>query len=246
MATLDSKQAELRQLLQANFAGLTLPDAQLQALAALVAQRALRAGGVLFAQGQPVQAFYAVQRGEIETRLVAADGTVSVLEFVQPLSFFGLSAFATGLPSRYEALAGRAARVWVFGAEAYRLLMDEVPGFARGMLAELARRYDGTLNLLEASRHRGAAERLRLALAQLARERTQGAPDAQGWLTLSATQAEVAALANLSRQTVNTLLREATAAGWLRQRYGRLSVQLQALSAASMSARSFSGASLGA
>lgn len=218
----DPKTAELQALLLANFPQLQIKPATLQALAALVAQRALRRGSVLFAQGQPVQAFYALQRGEIETRFGAPDGTVSVLEYVQPPHFFGLSAFATGLPSRYEALASRASRLWVFGPEAYRYLMDELPGFARAMLAELARRYDGTLHLLEASRHRSAAERLTLALAQLRRERAHEAPDAQGWVGLSATQAELAALANVSRQTVNQWLQEAAAAGQLRRGYGRL------------------------
>lgn len=221
----DSKAAELQLLLQANFVQLALKPAAMQALVALVAQRSLRSGSVLFAQGQPVQAFYAVQRGEIETRFSAPDGSVSVLEYVQPPHFFGLSAFAATLPSRYEALASRASRLWVFGPDAYRYLMDEVPGFARAMLAELSRRYDGTLHLLESSRHSGAAERMQLALAQLRRERSQGQPDAEGWLSVAATQAELAALANVSRQTINQLLRQAVAEGRLRHRYGRLWVR---------------------
>lgn len=221
----DSKPAELQRLLQGNFSQLALKPAALQALAALVAQRSLRRGSILFAQGQPVQAFYAVQRGEIETRFGAPDGSVSVLEYVQPPNFFGLSAFAAGLASRYEALASKASRLWVFGPEAYRYLMDEVPGFARAMLAELSRRYDGTLHLLEASRHSGAAERMQLALAQLRRERAQGEVDADGWLALAATQAELAALANVSRQTINQLLRQAVSEGRLRHRYGRLWVR---------------------
>lgn len=218
----DPKTAELQALLLANFPQLQIKAATLQALAAQVAQRALRSGSVLFAQGQPVQAFYALQRGEIETRFSTPDGTVSVLEYVQPPHFFGLSAFATGLPSRYEALASRASRLWVFGPEAYRYLMDELPGFARAMMAELARRYDGTLHLLEASRHRCAAERLTLALAQLHRERAGEPPDAQGWVSLRATQAELAALANVSRQTVNQWLQQAASAGRLRRGYGQL------------------------
>lgn len=221
----ETKLVELQALLQANFPQLQLTPAAQQALATLVAQRLLRGGSVLFAQGQTVQAFYAVQRGEIETRFGAPDGTVSVLEYVQRPSFFGLSAFATGLPSRYEALASQTSRLWVFGPKAYQYLMDEVPGFARAMLAELARRYDGTLHLLEASRHRSAAERLQLALRQLRRERARGEPDAEGWVALSATQAELAALANVSRQTVNQLLRDAVRTGQLCHRYGTLWVR---------------------
>ena len=213
---------DLRQVLAANFPALTLPDAAGRRLAALVPLRRLARGRLLFAQGQPVQAFYAVAAGEIEARFTAADGTVSVLEHVQAPRLFGLAAFATGQPAEYEALAGRASRVLVFGPVAYELLMDEVPGFARALLREFAGRYAGTLRLLEAARHRGAGECLQLALAQLLRERAEGPPDAAGWQAVAATQTELAALANLSRQTVNQLLRRAVAAGQLRSGYGRL------------------------
>jgi len=212
----------LRQVLAANFPQLALPAAAWPRLAALVPTRKLARGRLLFAQGQPVQAFYAVASGEIEARFTAADGTVSVLEHVQAPKLFGLAAFAIGQPSTYEALARRASRVLVIGPAAYELLMDEVPGFARALLREFAGRYAGTLRLLEASRHRTAPERFQLALAQLARERADGPPDGAGWQAVAATQAELAALANLSRQTVNELLGRAVAAGQLRSGYGRL------------------------
>jgi len=105
-------------------------------------------------------------------------------------------------------------------------MMDEVPGFARALLNEFAGRYDDMMRLLEASRHRGAQERFAIALAQLARDRG-GAPDADGWLRVAATQAEIAAVANLSRQTVNVLVRDAVAATRLRSRYGHLYVRVR-------------------
>ena len=48
---------------------------------------------------------------------------------------FGLAAFAARLPSEYEAVAREASDVFVIGREAYTLLMDEVPGFARALLS---------------------------------------------------------------------------------------------------------------
>jgi len=202
----------LQQVLIGNFPD---PPVRPQAeLAPLLTIRSLRAGRTLFAQGAPVQAFYALLSGEIESRFTAPDGQVSVLEHVQPLRLFGLGAFVAG-PSRYEAVAARASRVLVIGAAAYRLLMDEHPGFARALLAEFARRFDGTLHQLEAARHRRAPERLQLALEQLQRER--GEPCAEG-LRVRATQAELAALAGVTRQTANEWLR----ARGLHSRYGWL------------------------
>jgi CRP/FNR family transcriptional regulator, cyclic AMP receptor protein len=216
---------DLPDLLKANFPALTLNPAQRLRLGSLVPERRLARGRSLFVQGQPTSAFYGLAEGEIETRFTAADGTVSVLEHVQPPQLFGLAAFAAGRPSAYEALARRPSRLWVLGPQAYEFLMDEMPGFARALLSEFAQRYAGTLDLLEASRHRSAEQRFALALAQLVRERSDGPPDAEGWQAVSATQADLAALANLSRQTVNALLRRAVTEGRLRSGYRRLWVR---------------------
>lgn len=195
----------LEALRAAGFAQLTPPPRALRGeLGALLALRRLPRGRLLFAQGAPCPALYAVLSGEIATRLLAADGSSSLLEHVRPIRLFGLSAFASGLPSRYEAVASESTQLLVIGAAAYALLMDRWPGFARALLQELARRYDGTLHQLESARHRPAAERLQLALAQLRRERGVALRDG-GW-SLRATQAELAELAGVTRQTANEWL----------------------------------------
>lgn len=215
----------LAEALSRNFPQLTLHDDQLARLAPLLPLKRLGQGALLFAQGQATTAFYMVAEGEIEARFTALDGKVSVLEHVGPPRIFGLAAFVTGKPSTYEVIAKRPSRLWVIGAEGYRVLMDEVPGFARALLAEFAGRYDGTLKLLEAARHRSAAERFAMALTQLRRERGSQ-PDGGGWIDVNATQTELASLASLSRQTVNLLLRQAVAEGRLISRYGRLRIKL--------------------
>lgn len=217
----DSVDTALDAVLAANFPGLSLDPGLRERLRPLLRRQRLARGRTLFAQDQVCPAFYAVVEGEIEARLTGQDGEVSVLEHVQAPRLFGLAAFATGRPAGYEALARRSSRLLVIGPAAYTLLMDEQPGFARALLREFALRFEGNLRLLEAARHRSAEQRFALALAQLARERGQAA-DAEGWQALAATQAELAALAHLSRQTVNQLLSAAVARGELRRGYGRL------------------------
>lgn len=212
----------LRQVLAHNFPGLALPEALLRQASRLIPSRRLNRGRSLFGQGQATRAFYAVLAGEVEARFTGLDGTVSVLELLQPLQLFGLAAFVTERPSSYEALARQPSRVLLIGPEAYALLMDEWPGFARALMRNFAQRFEGNLKLLEAARHRSAAERFQLALQQLRAQRALPARAADEWLGLRATQAELAALANLSRQTVNQLLAQAEAQGLLRRSYGRL------------------------
>ncbi|RZJ06673.1 MAG: Crp/Fnr family transcriptional regulator [Rubrivivax sp.] len=205
----------LQQVFDANFPGVALPAR----VATLLTFKRLADGRSLFVQGQRPAAFYAVVNGEIQTRFTGMDGTVSVIANIRPPHLFGLAAFAAAQPSEYEAVARGASEVMTIGRQAYTLLMDEAPGFARALLAEFARRFDGTLQLLHAARHQGAAERFTLALAQAARER--GVVTGDGWTEVRATQAELAHLAHLSRQTANELLAAAEGAGQVRRGRGR-------------------------
>ncbi|MDP2369231.1 Crp/Fnr family transcriptional regulator [Rhodoferax sp.] len=205
----------------------------------LLRVRRLATGGVLFAQGQHVDAFYAVLKGEVEARFTAIDGAVSVIERVTPPRLFGLAAFASRQASRYEALATRPSHVLVIGQSAYTILMDEAPGFARALMTHFADRYGGTLRLLAAARHGTASERLGLALEQLLVERGDNAAGTLvnmfvggtasemarpviGWYKLKATQSELATLADVSRQTANLWLQQRVRDGTVRLTYGAL------------------------
>ena len=201
---------------------LLLDEPHWHSLLPLCRVQRLSRGAVLFTQGQATPALFGMLAGEIEIRFSTVQGDISVVEHVPPGRLFGLSSFASGQLSTFEALATRPTRVAAFGPAAYEYLMDQVPGFARALMREFAQRHHGALRLLEASRHRSAMERLSLALEQLARSGRAGETDAQGWRFVRTTQAELAATANLSRQTVNALIGELAAQQRLRAAYGGL------------------------
>ena len=213
---------ELSALLAASFPDVDLAAPVRDKLARLVQLRRVAAGALVFAQGQPAPALFGVLSGEVEARFVTADGGVSVLEQVPANRLFGLASFASGLPSTYEAAATRASRRALFGPAAYAVLVDEVPGAARHLLRELARRHDGTLQLLAAARHLSAIERFSLGLALLQRNGRVERTDASGWRFMRATQAELAALAGLTRQTVNEVVAQLARQRRLRPAYGGL------------------------
>jgi len=199
--------------------GLPLDDTRWQALAPLLRLQHLATGEAVLLQGQQPQAFYAVVQGEIEARFSGLDGQVSVLETMRPPRLFGLAGFVCRQPSRYEAVALCPSVLIAIGPAAYARLMDELPGFARALMQEFAGRFAGTLGLLAASRHATAAERLLLGLQQLDQERGEPLPGEPGWRRLRVSQAELAALANVSRQTVNEWLGQQAREGRLRQAY---------------------------
>ena len=214
---------EVRALFDLNFPDVRWNERQWADAESRLRTRRLAAGVTLFAQGDATPALFGVLAGSIESRFSNSQGQQSVVENVEAGNTFGLASFVTGLPSTYEAIALEPARLLVIGPGAYAWLMDEVPGFARALMREFARRYDGTLKLLEAARHRGAEERLCIALQHLRREgRTKPAGDAR-W-TMALTQSELATRANVSRQTANEWLAQWAARGWILRRYRGLEI----------------------
>ena len=214
---------DTRALFDANFPEIAWSDARWAEAESRLRTRKLAAGQTLFAQGDATPALFGVLAGCIESRLSNANGEQSVVENVEAGRTFGLASFVTGLPSTYEAIALEPTRLLVIGPAAYAWLMDEVPGFARALMREFARRYDGTLKLLEAARHRGAEERLCIALQHLRRE-GRAARTADGRWTMALTQSELATRANVSRQTANEWLAQWAARGWVVRRYRALEI----------------------
>jgi CRP/FNR family cyclic AMP-dependent transcriptional regulator len=214
---------EVRALFDLNFPEIAWSARQRADAESRLRVRKLAAGATLFAQGDATPALFGVLAGCIESRFSNAQGQLSVVENVEPGRTFGLASFVTGLPSTYEALALEPTRLLVIDATAYAWLMDAVPGFARALMREFARRYDGTLKLLEAARHRGAEERLCIALQHLRRE-GRALPVGTGPWTMQLTQAELATRANVSRQTANEWLTQWAMRGWIARRYRRLEI----------------------
>lgn len=196
--------------------------AQRQHLQRLVPLKRLAKGHLVFAQGAPVPALYGVHSGVLAARFQGVDGQTSVLAQLPAGELFGLAAFATACPSSYEAQALRASTLWVFGPEAYVWLMDDVPGFARWLMAEFARRFDGNLQLLQAARHRSALERVGTVLQAAAHAQGDAAKAPSGALRLVITQTQIAEQAGLSRQTVCAVLAQLEQAGKVRRGYGVL------------------------
>jgi CRP/FNR family transcriptional regulator, cyclic AMP receptor protein len=214
---------EVRALFDLNFPDIAWSPAQWADAESRLRTRRLAAGATLFAQGDATPALFGVLAGSIESRFSNAQGQSSVVENIEPGYAFGLASFVTGLPSTYEALALEPTRLLVIGPAAYAWLMDEVSGFARALMREFARRYDGTLKLLEAARHRGAEERLCIALQHL-RHEGRATPVGAGPWTMQLTQSELATRANVSRQTANEWLAQWAARGWIVRRYRALEI----------------------
>jgi CRP/FNR family transcriptional regulator, cyclic AMP receptor protein len=203
--------------LQASLPGLAAPPAARAARLPPPRRKRLAAHQTLFAQGQTVQQFFLLAQGALSLEVGTVDGQGSALDRVQAPALFGLSAFITGRPSRFEARALQSSHVWPIGEALFSALMDGWPGFARALMRRLAEHFDGNLGLLSSARHQSLGERVRHALNQLpATRRTDG------WQEACISQVELARLAGVSRQGVNAWLRAARRNGEVELGYRRL------------------------
>jgi len=214
---------DVRALFDLNFPDVAWSARQWAEAESRLRTRRLAAGATLFAQGDVAPALFGVLAGCIEARFSNANGQASVVENIEPGRTFGLASFVAGLPSAYETLALEPTRLLVVGPAAYTWLMDEVPGFSRSLMREFGRRFAGTMRLLEAARHRGAEERLCIALQHLRTEGRATARQGGGW-TMALTQAELATRANVSRQTANEWLAQWAGRGWIVRGYRALQI----------------------
>ena len=208
IAAMNAAVDALAALRAATFPQLAAPPATLRReLATTLSLRKLARGRLLFAQGGRCPALFAVLSGEIAIRLHAADGSSSLLEHVRPTRLFGLSAFATGLPSRYEAAASETTQLLLIGPAALCAadgpLARLCPRAAAGAGAALRRHpAPAGVGAPPPPPPSGCSWRWRSCAANAASGEA-AATAAGDW---RATQADPAELAGVSRQTANEWL----------------------------------------
>ncbi len=135
--------AELLAPLAANpwFAGLPLADRR--ALVAAAEPLHLRAGEMLFRQGDVVPAgqggFYGLVRGQLKVSSLREDGREAILAVVEAGNWFGEISLIDGLPRTHDATALGAAQVLVVPRRAFDALMRR-HAFALGICRLLAAR----------------------------------------------------------------------------------------------------------
>ena len=139
-------------------------DAALRTLECPSELRAISAGAILFRQGDPVREMFLVQSGSLSLVRHTVEGVRLTLQQAGPGEML---AEASLFAERYhcEAVAGRPARVRVFGRRALLDAVDRDPGLARSLMAQLAGQVVALRTRLELRNVRSARERVRQHLS---------------------------------------------------------------------------------
>jgi len=108
-----------------------LPPASLERIAALAVQRSFRNAEVVFSQGDPGDALYAVVTGKIRISAGTADGREIFLNIMEPGDTFGEIALLDGGTRTASATAMAASELVSIRREHFLALLQREPGVAR-------------------------------------------------------------------------------------------------------------------
>jgi CRP-like cAMP-binding protein len=199
-----------------------LSDEAFNRVDSLAAQRAFRSGELVFSQGDPGDALYAVVTGRIRISAGAADGKEMFLNIMEAGDTFGEIALLDGGARTATATAIAPSELVSVRREPLFALLEHEPRLAIELLRLCGERLRWTSGLLEdAALLDGPA---RLAKRLLSLGELHGEKTGDGYrITIS--QEELAAFLSLTRQAVNQQLQDWKARGWVDLGRGVISIR---------------------
>jgi CRP-like cAMP-binding protein len=185
------------------------------ALASVSHLRTIPKGKILFQQGDPANAFFVVQSGNILLTLSMLDGRELVINEMHVGDCFGELALLTGQPRSTGAVANEPSKVIWIPRQRFLRELESEPQLMRQVLQTTAKRLqvsssrEGALAFLDAS------ARLANTLLQLYAQSGE-----EGEIEIS--QEELGQRVGLSRQTVAKSLGEWRRKGWVVTKRGKI------------------------
>jgi CRP-like cAMP-binding protein len=150
----------------------TLEDRVLERLARISEQRVVEAGQRLLAQGEADAPLAILVSGQISCFRTAPDGTVTVVEVIQPAGHAGLQGVLTNLPALIGVETVSTSRVILMEAAGLRALLPEEPSLATALLRAEAMDLRAMVLQICDLKLRTTAQRLGHYLLELAPDKT--------------------------------------------------------------------------
>lgn len=202
-----------------------LPAAVLDRMAGLAVQRSFRSGEIVFSQGDPGDALYAVVTGKIRISAGAADGREIFLNIMEPGDTFGEIALLDGGTRTASATAAVASELVSIRREHFVALLEREPPVALELLRLCGERLRWTSGLAEDAALLDVPARLAKRLLSLGQ--LHGETSADG-MALRISQENLASFLGVSRQVVNQHLQDWKGRGWVALGRGVIRVRNEA------------------
>jgi CRP-like cAMP-binding protein len=202
----------------------TLGAEDLEHLSSHLQPRRYAKGEVIFHQGDVGTSFYIVRKGEVTIRLSSAEGKEMTLALLRRGDAFGELSLLDGEPRSTDAVAREEASLLGLQRADFQRFLGERPSVAPRMLAALSGLVRRVTQLVYDANFLDARARLARVLLDLAQ--TQGQESDEGVvLTSQLTQAELANLCGLTRESTNKWLRFYEREGLLSYEGGQITLR---------------------
>jgi CRP/FNR family cyclic AMP-dependent transcriptional regulator len=202
-----------------------LPPASLERVAGLATQRHYRAGEIIFSQGDPGDALYAVVAGRVRISAGTADGREMSLNIMEPGDSFGEIALLDGGSRTATATATDPSELVAIRRDHFLALLEREPRVALELLKLCGERLRWTSDLVEDAALLDAPARLAKRLLSLGALHGQRG---KAGVTLRISQEDLATFLGVSRQAVNQHLQAWKAQGWVELGRGSVTVRDEA------------------
>jgi CRP-like cAMP-binding protein len=202
----------------------SLAAPELHALAAELHSASFRPGTVIFDHGDPGSTLYIISTGQVKISVDTAEGREVTLAILEAGEFFGELSLLDDLPRSATATALTQTEVVLLSRARFLATVKSHPPIAREVLATLGRRLRHADTLIEDIVQKDAPTRVARQLLALAAE--HGMPTGEGVeVRIPLTQQELAAMAGVTRETMNKVLRAYLVKGWISYEGRRLTVR---------------------
>ena len=196
---------------------------QLSRLAALARPRRYGGDQVIFNEGDPGASLYVIMQGRVKIARSSPDGKERTIALLGPGDLFGELALLDGDARSADAVALEDSQVLVVPREEFRAFLMEHPQVAMGLLVVLSRRLRRTSQIVHDAAFFDVRGRLARVLLELAQAEAHG-ESAGSLICPRLTQAELANMVGVTRESINKWLRVFEQRGTLAKRHGRLVV----------------------
>lgn len=195
-----------------------LPDAALQALAAIAVPLERAAGVTIQLEGEPAEAMYLVATGRVKISRYGANGREQVLNMAGPGGHFNTVPLFDGGPCPANAEALTDVTLLALPRDALLRAVDAHPALARALLREFSRRLRHLVSLVDTLALHTVQGRLAGLLLDQAAAAERGEP------AIPLTQAEMAARLGTVREMVSRTLKSFEAQGLIKLERGTIAL----------------------
>lgn len=185
-----------------------LADDDLGALASRGQERTFKTGGIVFREGEPGDALFVVLDGRVRVSVLSPEGLEATLAFMDRGDCVGELALFDGGPRSATATAMQPTRTFVVTREDFATWLSSRPQAALALLETLSWRLRRTDEALADLCFLDLPQRLAKQLVRLSAQQNVAGK-------IQVTQAELAALLSVSRESVNKQLNHFARDGWI-------------------------------